>query len=119
MGDRSAGLVEGKLDLATYEYRCDAHGVMEQSQPMGLAADIVPCRVCGDDAIRVFSAPMVALAPKPIVAAIDPRGEDAFRACGGVFATAASPGQANSDGPTESGAAAASQTLTGPAAVQR
>ena len=70
-GGWPAGLVEGILDLARYEYRCARHGVLEVSRPMGQAADVWACPVCDDEAVRVFSAPMVSLAPRAMVAAID------------------------------------------------
>ena len=38
---------------------------------MGQAADVSPCPICDDEAVRVFSAPMVLLAPPAMVAAID------------------------------------------------
>ena len=47
------------------------HGVTEVSRPMGQATDLVPCPHCDEVAIRVFSAPMVSLAPRSMVAAID------------------------------------------------
>jgi len=45
--------------------------MLEVSQPMGQAADKVPCPVCHDEAVRVFSAPMVSRGPRALVTAID------------------------------------------------
>ena len=57
--------------MVAYHYRCGRHGLLAVSVPMGQAADTVPCPVCDDTAVRVFSAPMFSAAPKAMVAAID------------------------------------------------
>jgi hypothetical protein len=57
--------------LAYYEYRCVRHGVVEISRPVGGAGDREPCPVCDDVAVRVFSAPMISLASRAVVTAID------------------------------------------------
>ena len=54
-----------------YEYRCARHGVVEVSRPVGGAGDREPCPVCDDVAVRVFSVPMISLASRAVVAAID------------------------------------------------
>jgi hypothetical protein len=38
---------------------------------MGQAADKLPCPVCNDEAVRVFSAPMVSRVPRALAASID------------------------------------------------
>lgn len=45
--------------MATYEYRCDEHGVFDQSLPLGTAPESAACPACGSTAQRVISAPMV------------------------------------------------------------
>jgi ABC-type ATPase with predicted acetyltransferase domain len=57
--------------VATFEYRCDAHGVIGVRLPIGTAKPSWPCPVCDQDAIRVFTAPMLSFAPAERVAIID------------------------------------------------
>jgi putative FmdB family regulatory protein len=58
--------------VAFYDYRCDEDGVFEITRPLGAAPESIPCPVCGSDARRVFSTPMLAsTAPRELVAAID------------------------------------------------
>lgn len=57
--------------MATYEYWCATDGIVEVALPMGTAQPRWPCPTCRADARRIFSAPMLALAPRPLVAAID------------------------------------------------
>ena len=57
--------------MATYRYRCVSDGVFDVSLPMGTAGSQWPCPVCNSEAVRVFSAPMLSLAPRELVAAID------------------------------------------------
>ena len=57
--------------MVYYEYRCARHGVVEISRPVGGAGDREPCPVCDDVAVRVFSTPMISLASRAVVAAID------------------------------------------------
>jgi putative FmdB family regulatory protein len=45
--------------MATYEYRCERHGVFDVMHPLGTAPPSVACTVCGSDAPRIVSAPMV------------------------------------------------------------
>ena len=45
--------------MPTYEYRCDQHGVFEITRPLGMAPKSATCLVCGSEARRIFSAPMV------------------------------------------------------------
>jgi putative FmdB family regulatory protein len=57
--------------MATYEYRCLEDGVFEVVAPMGSVGKQACCPSCGRDGQRVFSAPMLALADRRLVAAID------------------------------------------------
>ena len=57
--------------MAMYRYRCVLDGVFDVSQPMGTAGSQRPCPVCNSEAVRVFLAPMLSLAPRSLVAAID------------------------------------------------
>ncbi len=57
--------------MATYQYRCIRDGVFDVCRPMGTAAPTSQCPVCDDEAVRVFRAPMLSLAPRALVAAID------------------------------------------------
>ena len=57
--------------MAWYEYRCERHGVVEVSRPIGQATAKAPCPVCAVEAVRVFSAPIVSLAHRGRMAAID------------------------------------------------
>lgn len=57
--------------MATYQYRCVQDGVFDVSRPIGTAARTSACPTCNDEAVRVFRAPMLSLAPRALVAAID------------------------------------------------
>jgi putative FmdB family regulatory protein len=57
--------------VAIYEYRCDDDGAFEMTRPLGTAPESVACPVCGSEARRVFSKPMLSLSPPALVAAID------------------------------------------------
>ena len=57
--------------MAIYEYRCDDDGAFEMTRPLGTAPESVACPVCGGEARRVFSKPMLSLSPPALVAAID------------------------------------------------
>jgi hypothetical protein len=57
--------------MATYQHRCVQDGDFEVSRPIGMAAPQVRCAACGADAVRVFTSPMLSLASRAIVAAID------------------------------------------------
>jgi putative FmdB family regulatory protein len=57
--------------MATYAYRCDRDGDFDVSRPIGAAARKSLCPVCNREAARVFRAPMLSLAPRALVAAID------------------------------------------------
>lgn len=45
--------------MALYEYRCGQDGVFEVTRPLGTAPESVACPVCGSEARRVISIPMV------------------------------------------------------------
>ena len=58
--------------MAIYEYRCDQDGVFEVTRPLGTAPESVTCSVCGSEARRVMSIPMVIGRSRcALVAAID------------------------------------------------
>jgi putative FmdB family regulatory protein len=57
--------------MAIYAYRCVQDGDFDVSRPMGTAALKSQCPVCNAEAARVFRAPMLSLAPRALVAAID------------------------------------------------
>lgn len=47
--------------MALYLYRCDEHGITEQSFPIGTAARQADCPACGSPSARVFTAPRLSL----------------------------------------------------------
>jgi putative FmdB family regulatory protein len=55
--------------MATYEYRCTAHGAFTVHRPMGTASGAETCPSCGGDAARVFTAPLVARTPAALAGA--------------------------------------------------
>jgi putative FmdB family regulatory protein len=58
--------------VAIYEYRCDHHGVFDVTRPLGTAPESIMCSVCGGDATRVFSIPMIRCGSRTaLVAAIE------------------------------------------------
>ncbi len=57
--------------MAVYEYQCEHDGAFEVMRPLGTAPRSVPCPVCGGEAARVFSKPMLKSMPRGLVAAID------------------------------------------------
>ena len=44
--------------MANSEYRCEQDGLFDKDLPLGTAPESLPCRACGSQARRVFSAPM-------------------------------------------------------------
>ncbi len=45
--------------MATYDFRCSGDGtVFEVTLPLGTAPATTPCPECGEEASRVFSAPL-------------------------------------------------------------
>ena len=58
--------------MAIYEYRCDQDGVFEITRPLGTAPELATCSVCGGEARRVFSVPLVICGSRSaLVAAMD------------------------------------------------
>jgi putative FmdB family regulatory protein len=57
--------------VAIYEYRCEADGEFELTRRLGTQPPSAACPVCGGEARRVFSTPMLSVAPPGLVAAID------------------------------------------------
>ena len=57
--------------MATYAYRCAQDGDFDVSRPLGMAPAKSVCPVCNSEAARVFRAPMLSLAPRALVNAID------------------------------------------------
>lgn len=57
--------------MATYQYRCDAHGPFDVRRPIGTAPSAVTCPRCDGASARMFTAPMLGLAPRAAVALID------------------------------------------------
>ncbi len=57
--------------MAIYEYRCEVDGPFEQRCPIGTAPASIACPVCASEARRAFSSPMLSLAPRALVAALD------------------------------------------------
>jgi putative FmdB family regulatory protein len=57
--------------VAIYEYRCERDGAFEVTRTIGTAPASIMCPACAREAGRVFSSPMVSLAPRALVAALD------------------------------------------------
>jgi len=57
--------------VAVYEYRCVRDGAFEVARPIGTAPKSIACPVCAGEAARAFSSPMLTLAPRALVAALD------------------------------------------------
>ncbi|GAA5200921.1 hypothetical protein GCM10023322_79860 [Rugosimonospora acidiphila] len=57
--------------MATYEYRCPRHGAFEVRLRIGEASASVPCGTCGGQAARIYSAPGLAVTPRPLARALD------------------------------------------------
>ncbi|WP_433088636.1 zinc ribbon domain-containing protein [Dactylosporangium sp. CA-052675] len=57
--------------MATYGYRCPRDGDFDVSFPIGAAAARVPCRVCGGEAARVYTAPLLGRGSGPLAAHIE------------------------------------------------
>ena len=45
--------------MALYEYRCEQDGAFEVTRPLGTAPLSVACSVCGREARRIISLPMI------------------------------------------------------------
>jgi hypothetical protein len=59
-----------EVSVATYPYRCPEHGDFDVHRPIGTAAGTSLCPCCSADAIRVFSAPMLAHTSRAVAAAL-------------------------------------------------
>jgi putative FmdB family regulatory protein len=57
--------------MPRYAYRCDEDGPVDVVRPLGAAPRVISCPTCGGDARRVFTAPMLGLADRGRMAAID------------------------------------------------
>ena len=57
--------------MTTYEYRCDEDGDFDVTLPFGTAPAAVPCEVCGSQARRVFTVPILPTTKREIMAALD------------------------------------------------
>ena len=57
--------------MAIYQYRCDRDGIIDVRRPIETAPPRIACPSCAGEAVRVFSAPMLSLASRPLVTAID------------------------------------------------
>jgi putative FmdB family regulatory protein len=63
--------------MTTYRYRCPADGPTDVTLPFGTAPPTRACPSCGEEMSRVFTAPMLGLASRAVVAAIDRSGASA------------------------------------------
>ena len=57
--------------MATYQYRCDEHGLVETTRPIGTAPPELSCTTCGRPARRAYSSPRLALADRRTLALLD------------------------------------------------
>jgi putative FmdB family regulatory protein len=57
--------------VAIYEYRCERDGEFDVMLPIGTAPASIACPVCASEAGRVFSSPMISLAPRALVSALE------------------------------------------------
>jgi putative FmdB family regulatory protein len=57
--------------MPLYAYRCGEDGAVDAMWPMGAAPPSIPCPACGGDAARTVTAPMLGLADRTRMAAID------------------------------------------------
>jgi putative FmdB family regulatory protein len=56
--------------MATYRYRCTGCGSFDVTRPIGEALPEEPCQACGDQALRVFTPPMIARTPVALARAL-------------------------------------------------
>ena len=54
--------------MVAYEYRCETHGLFAVHRPMGTAASAIACETCKENAVRIYSAPMLRQGPANRVA---------------------------------------------------
>ncbi|MGI5216207.1 FmdB family zinc ribbon protein [Plantactinospora sp. CA-290183] len=57
--------------MPTYGYRCARDGTFDLVFPIGCAPAAAGCPVCAGEGARVFSAPLLAATPRPLVGALD------------------------------------------------
>jgi putative FmdB family regulatory protein len=57
--------------VAIYEYRCERDGTFDVMLPIGTAPASIACPECASEAGRVFSSPMLSLAPRALVSALE------------------------------------------------
>lgn len=57
--------------MATYEYRCDEHGLMDAEFAMGEAPQALPCPECSVESRRVYSSPMISAVDQKRMGLID------------------------------------------------
>jgi putative FmdB family regulatory protein len=57
--------------MAIYEYRCERDGAFDVTLPIGTAPSSIACPACAGLSQRVYTNPMVKLAPRALVAALD------------------------------------------------
>jgi putative FmdB family regulatory protein len=62
--------------VPTYDYRCDGDGVFEVARPLGTPPESMACPRCGGEAVRVFSAPMLASFAPPALKAVIENAEN-------------------------------------------
>jgi len=57
--------------MAMYEFACDEHGDIELEATIGTAPQTLPCPECGEQARRVYSAPMLGRLPRAMTTALE------------------------------------------------
>ena len=57
--------------MPLYAYRCGDDGPAEVMRPLGAAPAVISCPTCGGDARRMITAPMLGLADRTRLAAIE------------------------------------------------
>lgn len=57
--------------MTTYQYRCDTDGPLDVDLPIGTAPARYPCPACGREAPRSYTAPLLSLGSRRVIAAID------------------------------------------------
>lgn len=57
--------------MAMYEFTCEEHGGIELETAMGTAPPTLQCPDCGQQARRVFSAPMLGRLPRALTTAFE------------------------------------------------
>ena len=57
--------------MAIYQYRCDEHGIVEATRPIGTAPPELECAACGRSARRSYTSPRLALADRRASALLD------------------------------------------------